>query len=334
MPQLPEHFHPTHGDSAGQPWAGRRLESSRFADDDGTTPPAVAAAMAKFRAGDGDEVSVVEALRESRVLIPLVAELGEAGQNAEGVTVDKSADLSIVTVAGPDGRTVLPVFTSMDAMTAWNATARPVPTDFRAATLAAADERTDLIIVDPGGEGEFGLRRPAVWAVAKGVEWVPALTNPAVATALAEGIAREPHVRRIDVAPGCPPGRLEGAELRVSLVFEAGCSQDDIRAAVARVNERWSASPAVVELVDSLAVVIVAEAAGDAGADGRARAAGGAEGAGRAGAEDRAESAGRTESAGRNAVAGGADPIEASSSEGARERPNGMRRWLSRFRRR
>ncbi|KAB1646978.1 SseB family protein [Pseudoclavibacter endophyticus] len=260
------------------------------------TPPAVAAAMARFRAGEDGEPDVVEALRESRVLIPLIAELGETGQNAEGVTVDKSADLSIVTVAGPDGRTVLPVFTSMDAMKAWNAKARPVPTDFRAAAVAAVDERTDLVIVDPGSEGEFGMRRPAVWAVAKGSEWAPALTNTAVAKALAEGISREPHVRRIEIAPGCAPGRLEGAELRVSLVFETGCSQDVVRAAVGRVNERWSASPEVIELVDSLAVVLASEKVDDRAGDGVGNRTG------------------------------------APSSEGTQGRPSGMRAWFSRRR--
>ena len=167
MSHQPEHFHPSAADSAGQPWAGRTFEPNRYADDDGTAPPAVAAALAAFAAGTADEVAVVDALRGTRVLIPLVAALGEAGRNDAGVTVDKSADLSIVTVAGPDGRTVLPVFTSAAAMSAWNPAARPVPVDLRTAALAAADERTELIVLDAGSETEFGLRRPAVWALAQ-----------------------------------------------------------------------------------------------------------------------------------------------------------------------
>lgn len=259
MAQLPEHFHPSSGDSAGQSWAGRSFEPNPFANDDGTTPPEVSSAVERFRSGDGDDIAVIDALRESRVLIPLIAEIGETGVNEQGVTVDKSADLSIVTVAGPDGRSVMPVFTSTDALRAWNADARPVPAAFRSAAVAAADEGTDLIIVDPGSAGEFGLRRPAVWAVAKGEAWTPGHQNPGVASALGEAVAHEDDIRRMEVAPASEPGSLAGPELRVALVFRAGASEEDVRAAVARVNGTWSSSRTVVETVDSLAVVVASE---------------------------------------------------------------------------
>lgn len=260
MAQLPAHFHPTPGDSAGQPWAGRTLDANPYADDDGTTPASVAAAMATFRAGSTDAVAVVEALRPARVLIPLVAELGESGENAEGVTVEKSADLSIVTVAGPDGRTVLPVFTSTAAMRAWNDAARPVPVAFRTAAIAAVDEGTDLLVVDPGSLTEFGVRRPAVWAVARDEPWTPAASDEAVARALAAAIADEPTVRGLEIAPGSAPGSLEGAEVAVTIVL-AGAPADDldadtaaVQSLVARVNVRWSRDPLVATAIDSLAV--------------------------------------------------------------------------------
>lgn len=265
MAQLPEHFHPSSTDSAGQPWAGRTFEANPFGNDDGTTPATVAAAMTSFREGSGDEQAVVDALRPTRVLIPLVAELGEAGENDAGVTVDKSADLSIVTVAGPDGRTVLPVFTSTDAMRSWNAAARPVPVELRTAALAAADEQTELIIVDPGSDGEFGLRRPAVWAVAQASEWVPSHRNPNVAAALAEGIVAEDVVRRVEIAPSAEPGSLIGPELEVTLVVDPAADRDELRSAVQRVNQRWATSPGVVTAVDSMAVCIAAREAGDSG---------------------------------------------------------------------
>lgn len=259
MAQLPAHFSPSQGDSAGQPWAGRSFEANPFADDDGTTPADVASAFAAFASGRADEAMVVDALRESRVLIPLIAELGEAGENDAGVVVDKSADLSIVTVAGPDGRTVLPVFTSTEAMRAWNPTARPVPSVFRNAALAAADERTDLVIVDPGSDNEFGLRRPAVWAVAQGEAWIPAAQNPAVAEALAGGISDEPHVVRLEVSAGADPGSLVGPELHVAMVFSPGAHADAVRSAVALAGERWGASEPIVTKVDSMTVTIATD---------------------------------------------------------------------------
>src|SRR5690606_61613 len=132
-------------DSAGQPWAGRSFGETPFAQDDGSAPAAFVQAIAAFHAGRAGVADVVEAIRDIRLLIPLVASLGESGENQHGVTVDKSADLAIVTVAGPDGRTVMPVFSSVATMQAWNPAARPVPADAVRVALAAADEATDLV---------------------------------------------------------------------------------------------------------------------------------------------------------------------------------------------
>ena len=88
---------------------------------------------------------------------------------AHGLAVDKTQELSIVTVAAPDGRRVLPVFTSVAAMSRWDAAARPVPADGVRTAVAASADDTDLIVIDPGSETEFVLRRPAVWAIAQGV---------------------------------------------------------------------------------------------------------------------------------------------------------------------
>lgn len=158
-----KHFAASLGDSAGQPWQGREFDDNPFGDDDGTAPPALLGALAAFRAGEVGPEAVVDALRASRLLIPLVAELGDEGTTDAGLTVDKSQELSIVTVSGPDGRSVLPVFSSVTAMQTWNPAARPVPADGRRVALAAASEETEIVVLDPTSETEFVLRRPAVW---------------------------------------------------------------------------------------------------------------------------------------------------------------------------
>ena len=66
-------------DSAGIPWAGRSFEPNEHASDDGSAPPAFVTALARFRAGEAGPEAVVDALREARLLMPLVAELGESG---------------------------------------------------------------------------------------------------------------------------------------------------------------------------------------------------------------------------------------------------------------
>nr|WP_286279447.1 SseB family protein [Naasia aerilata] len=78
----------------------------------------------------------------------------------------------MVTVAGPDGRTVLPAFTSVDAMRAWNPKARPIPAESERIALAAAAEGTDLLVLDPLSDTEFVLRRPAVEALGRGTPGV------------------------------------------------------------------------------------------------------------------------------------------------------------------
>ena len=165
-------------DSAGVPWEGRSFQPNRRAGDDGSADPRLLAALRAFRAGTGDQIDIVEAYRSARLLIPLVADMGDEGTGAHGLAVDKTQELSIVTVAAPDGRRVLPVFTSVAALARWDASARPVPADGPRTALAAADDDTDLIVIDPGSETEFVLRRPAVWAIAQGIPWEPSFSRP------------------------------------------------------------------------------------------------------------------------------------------------------------
>src|SRR6478736_2931293 len=112
-------------DSAGQPWAGRSLAGDgatvhNFEDDDGTADAGYLAAVADLAAGTGDEATVVAALATARVFVPIVAQLAEEGEAAtpphgdgphgddthgDGLRSDKQADMALVTLKAPDGRT-------------------------------------------------------------------------------------------------------------------------------------------------------------------------------------------------------------------------------------
>lgn len=248
------HGHGARADSAGVPWEGRSFEPNPHSGDDGSADPALLAALLAFGAGEGDARAVVDAYREARLLIPLVAEKGDHGIGAHGLEVDKTQELSIVTVAAPDGRKVLPVFTSVTALQTWDATARPVPADGRRTALAAASEDTELIVVDPGSETEFVIRRPAVWAIAQGEAWEPAHTSPTIFTGLQESISGELAVLDLAVEPGDPTGRLRGPELVVHLQLMSGLEQEELDAVLARVARRWAADDRIAVLVDSLTV--------------------------------------------------------------------------------
>jgi hypothetical protein len=250
-------------DSAGVPWAGRSFSPNPHAADDGRAPAGLADALRRFRAGEAGPSAVVAEFGRSRLLIPLLAELGDGASElgAHGLAVDKSQELSIVTVEGPDGRRVLPVFASVDAMSRWNPSARPVPADGVRVALAAADDGTDLVVLDPGSEMEFVLRRPAVWAVAQSHEWQPPFESAAVRAAFARSIERELAVLAVTLHAGDPDARLLGPELIVRLELVAGLTRDELDATTARLARRWAADDVIATGVDSLAVKLVGAAA-------------------------------------------------------------------------
>ena len=245
---------PNGADSAGVPWEGRSFQANPHSGDDGSADPALWAALTEFRSGAGDQVAVVDAYRSARLLIPLLAEAGDHGIGPHGLEVDKTQELSIVTVAAPDGRRVLPVFTSVDTMREWDASARPVPADGVRTALAAADDDTDLIVIDPGSETEFVLRRPAVWAIAQQRGWEPSFASPDVFAGLQESIGQELAVIDLAVAPGDPSARLRGPELVVRLELMPGLDQAALDAVLARLAKRWAADDRIAVLVDSLTV--------------------------------------------------------------------------------
>lgn len=241
-------------DSAGQPWAGRHFDANAFQSDDGTATPALADALLAFRDGDAGAQAVVDAFRNARLLVPLVAHLGESGVDEHGRLVDKTQELSIVTVAGPDGRNVLPVFSSVTTMGAWNAAARPVPADGARIALAAASEQTELVVLDPASESEFVLRRPALWAIGQGQAWQPSFSDADVRDAFAASITRELAVHDVELRSGDPLSRLTGPELIVRLRLSAGLTQAELDAVLARLATRWAADDVIATRVDSLAV--------------------------------------------------------------------------------
>src|SRR3954454_20458280 len=108
--------------------AGARLLAGAGApDDDGAADPTLAAALAAYAADPGREPEVLAALPASRLLVPVVAELGESEVDANGLVRDKSSDMATVLMRGADGRLALLAFTGLEAMRRWDPDARPVP---------------------------------------------------------------------------------------------------------------------------------------------------------------------------------------------------------------
>lgn len=233
---------------------GRELPpSSPFAGDDGTADPAVAAALAALDAGTGTVAVVVDALAGTRVLVPVLAELEvedvvvHAGHEH---TVDKEASAGIVALRAPDGRTALPVFTSVATMAAWRPDARPVPSDVARAALSAVTEGWEVLVVDPGGPTTVLVPRPAVWALAQQERWRPAVTadgvDPEVRAAIAAAVAPVAGVVAVDAVPGAR------AEVAVVVDLVAGLDRAGLDAVLARVNAAVAGVELVATRVDSL----------------------------------------------------------------------------------
>jgi hypothetical protein len=246
-----------HADSAGIPFEGRRFHENPSTADDGSAPEKVVEAIRRLRAGELGIQDVVAALHPERLLVPLVTVAGDHGVGPYGQTVDKTQELSVVTVAAPDGRAVLPAFTSVAAMQAWDSAARPIPIQASRIALAAASEGTPLIVVDAGSDTQTVVRAPAFRALATGEAWTPAFEDAEVAAAFGASADTEESVEAIGLAPGDPEARLSGPELVVLLRFASGTADTVRQAALARLQERWAADELIATRVDSIAVRVL-----------------------------------------------------------------------------
>ena len=253
-----------HADSAGQPWEGREFEENPFARDDGTTPEHVKLALDAFHALPMDSqerasrhVSVIDALRGTRFLVPLLAEAGDVGVNAAGLVVDKTQELAIVTVEGPSGQKVLPVFTSVEAMQKWKPEARPVPVEARRAALAAAADGAQWIVVDPKSSTEIVLRRPVLESVAQGTPWVPNHVDEELQQVFTDSIVDEAFVNAIRLTAGDPDARGLHEDLVVQIVLPPSLEQADVDRIVHSLTEKWAQQEIISNRIDSMRLQLV-----------------------------------------------------------------------------
>lgn len=149
-------------------FAGARILESSFPGDTGAADPAVAAALAAYSRGSGDFAAAVTALEGSRLLVPVVAVLGETETDERGLTHDKSSDMAAVLLTGADGRLALLAFTGTESLARWDPRARPVPVPARTAALSAVQEEAAALVLDVAGPATFVLEGEDLGAFAAG----------------------------------------------------------------------------------------------------------------------------------------------------------------------
>jgi hypothetical protein len=147
----------------------RDIPDPGFAGDDGSAPAAVTAALAAYDAEPATRHDrTLEVLQHARLLVPVVAVLGEVEHDAQGRAHDKTSDMATVLMTGRDGRTALLAFTGTEALRRWNPDARPVPVPVRQAAEAALQDGAAAILVDVAGPVLFVVEADDLGELAQG----------------------------------------------------------------------------------------------------------------------------------------------------------------------
>lgn len=236
-------------DTGGVPWAGRTLTGTGFDGDTGEVDPRLAEVLARS-AEDRDETELVAAVAQARVLVPIVAVPAQVDE-VDGMPVDAVSDMAAVTLVAPDGQRALPVFSSTQALAAWDARARPVPTTARQAAVAALDEGCPVMVLDlPGSPGPAGatLRTSMVCALALGRTWVPGHRDPELRTRVEAVVADQPGATGVDLGPG-PDGAVT-----LTLTLAPGLDRESVSHLVAEIGQRLQSDPETRSRLDGLAV--------------------------------------------------------------------------------
>lgn len=153
----------------------RLLQGSPYTDDDGAPDVGLARALAALAASpDAADLraAALGALATARVLVPVVAVLGEVEVGPDGLARDKSSDMATVLLTGADGRTALLAFSGTATLQQWRPDARPVPVAARLAAQTALQEGAAAIVLDVAGPTRLVLEGADLEAVAAGARLV------------------------------------------------------------------------------------------------------------------------------------------------------------------
>jgi hypothetical protein len=243
-------------DSAGQAWAGRDLKPNPFSGDTGLADTGLLEALNQVAASPLDPEAhqrVVAALSGVRLYAPIVpmAIDQEVGEN--GLMSDNSSEMAMVRLQAEDGRECTPGFSGIPPLTSWHPDARPVPIESERLVLGAIEAESQLVVLDPGAESSFLLRRPAMFAFVQSQPWTPSWADAEVAHRLRTIAESFPWLAKLGVSPGSNSVHLGGPELGITLGVETEVAQDEIR----RFQEAVAGDEELVTKIDSLAIRIV-----------------------------------------------------------------------------
>jgi hypothetical protein len=150
----------------------REILDAGFGDDDGSAAPEVTGALAAYADDPATYREALSVLQDARLLVPVVAVLGEVEAGADGPARDKTSDMATVLMTSSTGRTALMAFTSAEAMRRWRADSRPVPVPVPQAARAALQDGADALLVDVAGPVMLVVEQHELQALADGFRLV------------------------------------------------------------------------------------------------------------------------------------------------------------------
>lgn len=235
---------------------GRTLRPTGFEGDDGTADPALIAALAAARRDEAAVYPAYALLSGRRVLVPVVAVLGEAeaaetvGPDGKPLRRDKDSDMAVVTLVAGDGMKALPAFTSVRALGDWAVKAgypqaRPIPVSVETAASAALQEQASVLLLDLGGPGQFELSGSALRAFAQGRMPLPPSVDPEVMDGIKRVLGSVPEVA--DVLETARLGQAAEDVTVLALGFVAGTDPAGLADPLRQVAEGISADPLLRE---------------------------------------------------------------------------------------
>lgn len=121
------------------------------------------AALDAWARGTGGEHEALTALAACRLIVPVVATLAERHTGG----TEKEAEMALPTLVGKDGRKAVIAFTGTEALTRWNAAARPVPFPASRVWEYAAAEGF-AVVIDVGGPVPLIVDGARLAALARG----------------------------------------------------------------------------------------------------------------------------------------------------------------------
>jgi hypothetical protein len=171
-------------DDRSTPAAGRPVPDPGYAGDEGAADPRLGAALAACAADPERAPEVLVALRDARLLVPVVAVLGEVEHDDAGLAHDKTSEMPVSSgvempvssevematalLTGQDGRQALLAFTSLETLAAWRPDARPVPVAAPLAARSALQEGAAALVVDVAGPTTYVVEGAMLEGLARG----------------------------------------------------------------------------------------------------------------------------------------------------------------------